>query len=144
MGQVQAIRVRAVRPRICGVCRRTINPGDVYERFVITDPVSGMQRVIKGCLNHEDDDPETDTRTTAMRRLTVKQLEEMYPPAEGDAPQDGGVTDPVPAASYAGHPLSDSAEVRHMAEWLQATDVLHAYPPEHWLFVARDWFARRP
>lgn len=81
MNEVQAQRVKAVRPRVCSVCRRTINAGDTYEKYTVTDEYGAVLR-IKSCLKHENDE-ETDTMTRAMHRIKVGELREMYPPNDG-------------------------------------------------------------
>jgi hypothetical protein len=81
---VDAKKVRAVRPRICTVCRRTINAGDVYDRFTEVDDF-GARKIHKSCLQHGDDSPEYDTPTRLMERVKVNQLNEDHPPMPLDS-----------------------------------------------------------
>ena len=156
-------RVRAVRPRVCTVCRRRIEAGDVYKRFTVTDQF-GVVVIHKACLHHDTDTAETDTRTRAMKRLTIDELEKLYPPREGDAPEDGGVTDPIPADSYRDHPLGKpgvdnfpdgvvyeksfataaeemayNPDLQRLTFFLWETDTDHHYGLEHWAEVAKQW-----
>lgn len=75
---MQAQRVRAVRPRICTVCRRMIAAGDLYDKFTVTDEYGVVVRY-KSCLNHEDDE-DTDTHTRMIKRVEIGELKKMYPP----------------------------------------------------------------
>jgi hypothetical protein len=87
--------VRAVRPRVCTVCRRTISPGDRYVRSVRMD-VHGVFSIEKICLYHGTD-PEVEMTSEELAMVLYgPDVEVTDIPYDGESP----VPDPGDAESY--------------------------------------------